>query len=226
MGSHKSPEEIYEEFLRACGPRLAPFFYAFFKELASLHDKWHTYRVLFGTTPERFDFLYEMAPGFFRTIEDALWDDVLLHIARLTDDAKRNLSVKQLPALVKGTPIRTVVVSRVRAALDAAAFLIEWRNKGLAHLDLRHATGQESRRLTRGSRKDVETSLATLRDVFHSVEEHFLKSETAFEHTQGLGGAETLVYRLAVAREAERARARRFEQGCPLPEDLQWPPAI
>ena len=56
------------------------------QEAAFLHLKWNEYVVLFGTGPERVDLLNRAAPGFFHLVQDSWWDDLLLHISRMTDD--------------------------------------------------------------------------------------------------------------------------------------------
>ncbi|WP_408068516.1 AbiU2 domain-containing protein [Vineibacter terrae] len=51
-----------------------------------LHVKWEEYVELYGKRQSRVDLLNEAAPLFFRIVQDALWADTLLHIARLTDE--------------------------------------------------------------------------------------------------------------------------------------------
>jgi hypothetical protein len=62
------------------------------------------YRKLYGESAERVAFLNETAGFFFRVVQDVLWDDILLHIARLTDPPKQgvyeNLTLLRLPSLI------------------------------------------------------------------------------------------------------------------------------
>src|SRR5579862_352192 len=96
------------EFRDKMGPDLGPVFFALFKEVVWLHAKWQEYRALFGHSPERVDLLNRNAAFFFRVVEDSLWEDVLLHISRLTDPIRsggnENLSVQCLPFLVNPPP--------------------------------------------------------------------------------------------------------------------------
>ena len=57
------------------GDALGAIFYELQNDLIWLHVKWHQYRVLYGSTPERIDLLNDAAPLAFRVVEDALWDD-------------------------------------------------------------------------------------------------------------------------------------------------------
>jgi hypothetical protein len=59
---------------------------------------------LFGTTPERIDLFNRSAETFFGLVFDVLWDDILLHISRMTDREKvarrETLTIRSLPRLV------------------------------------------------------------------------------------------------------------------------------
>ncbi len=52
------------------------------------YKHWAHYHELFGTKPSRIDLLNAVAPSFFRTVQDSLFEAVLLHLARLTDPAQ------------------------------------------------------------------------------------------------------------------------------------------
>jgi len=95
-----------KEHLDALGPDLGHVYHALYNECAWLHIKWHQYLVLYGTKPERIDLLNRSAGLFFRIVQDTLWEDTLLHLARLTDRptsmGKNNLSVQRLPSLIRG----------------------------------------------------------------------------------------------------------------------------
>jgi hypothetical protein len=60
--------------------------------------KWGEYVELFGTKPSRIDLRNRAAGGFFRVVQDGLWEDVLLHVARLTDaprsGGRANLTIR------------------------------------------------------------------------------------------------------------------------------------
>src|SRR5438270_3135411 len=104
MGAQSTAEEVHQQYLDAMGPKLGELYSKLWNECVSLHWKWEEYVALFGTTPERIDLLNRSAPSFFRVVQDTLWENILLHIARLTDPpqsvGKDNLTIRRLPALV------------------------------------------------------------------------------------------------------------------------------
>jgi hypothetical protein len=96
---------------------------------------------VFGTSKERIDFLNEAAPDFFASLQSTLWDDVLLHLCRLTDPAKSagkpNLTLQCLPALISNPSLRKNVEDLLEQAKEKTAFAREWRNRRLAHREFR-----------------------------------------------------------------------------------------
>ena len=94
----RTPEEARTEHIRVMGEELGSLYDALWQEVAGLHGKWSEYAALFGTRESRVDLLNQAAPYFFRIVQDSLWEDVLLHIARLTDPpksaGKSNLTVQ------------------------------------------------------------------------------------------------------------------------------------
>ena len=90
MNLHQTSEDVEKAHLEAFGPNMGPLYHALEDEVTWLHAKWLEYRKLFAKSKESVDFLNETARFFFRVVQDVLWDDVLLHIARLTDPAKQN----------------------------------------------------------------------------------------------------------------------------------------
>ncbi len=113
------------------GPELGEIYAALWQEVASIHSKWAEYVVIYGTKESRVALLNRAAPRFARLIQDTLWEDVVLHIARLTDPPKSmgkpNLSVQSLAAHV-GHPETAATVQRLVArAIEQAEFCRDWR---------------------------------------------------------------------------------------------------
>jgi hypothetical protein len=125
------------------GEDLGRFYHALSNELAWLYLKWGEYEALFGTKPSRIDLINKAAGEFFRIIQDGLWEDALLHIARLTDSprsvGKDNLSIRGLPALIEKPELRQTVQELVDVALQKTGFARDWRNRHIAHKDLKLA---------------------------------------------------------------------------------------
>ena len=104
MANFLTAEEQRQECIQQMGDTLGCQFHALWQEVAWLYSKWAEYLELFGTSPFRVELLNSAAPGFFRIVQDTLWEDTILHIARLTDRpesfGKANLTIRRLPGLV------------------------------------------------------------------------------------------------------------------------------
>jgi hypothetical protein len=226
MGGRSTPE-VQQAHLEALGPVLGPLYSALYDEVTWLHAKWLEYRKLFGQSPERVELLNASAPFFFFLVQDIFWDDVLLHIARLTDTPRRgafeNLSLLRLADAVPDETVASEVRALTEIAVTKAEFARAYRNKQLAHRDLTYALEQATP-LSQGSRHDIEEVLAAFSAVLNRLNREYLRSEVGFrEFIAGSGDAEALVHDLALAIDTERRRRERAQQGRSLPEDFERP---
>ena len=223
---HRSAAEAKAEHIAKMGAELGEFYSALWQELAWIHAKWSEYVALFGMNPGRIDLLNEAAPKFFRTVQDSLWEDVLLHLARLTDSprsmGKENLSVRRLPDLMalKATPLP--IAALVASAVSATEFARDWRNRKLAHGDLSLALGQSVQSLAPASRQAVKEALQALVAILNAVSGAHLDSTTMFE--SGDADAEALLYVLRDGLRCESERKERIRMGAYRPEDLKPDP--
>lgn len=152
------------------GPSLGPFYHALYNDVVWLHAKWQQYRKLFADSPEGVELLNSVAGFFFVVIDRVLWDDVLLHLARLVDPAtslgkaeKANVTLQALPAAIRDAPLALEVYSRVEEVKLRCAFAIDWRNRRIAHRDLALALNSPaSVPLAAASRTAVEAALKSL----------------------------------------------------------------
>jgi hypothetical protein len=192
-----------------------------------LHFDWLEYTELFGTKPERIVLLNEVAPQFFRLLQDRLWEMTLLHLARLTDpqksmgkDDKTNLSIKALPDLITDAKLKEQVAKLVDEAVKSTEFARDWRNRLIGHRDLKLALQQPTTPLVEASREDVKKALKAIAAVLNALAAHYSGSATAFDFGGPLGGAISLLHVLGMGSRAHRARSERLTAGKPTPEDL------
>jgi hypothetical protein len=198
MGGELSPQEIRAAAIEAMGPSLGDLYDILSNQVSWVHLKWQEYRALFGTSQERLNFLNEAAPAFFGDLQDMFWNDVLLHLCRLTDPQKSggkpNLTIACLLPLIEDADMRDRVNGLFGLAKYKTRFAREWRNRRVAHREFPGAVGADTRSLTPGSRQNVEDALAAIRSVMNGIELHYLKTPLKYEHSiEALGGVDALL---------------------------------
>jgi len=163
--------------------------------------KWREYEDLFGTKPSRIDLMNKAAPRFFRIVQDALWEDTILHISRLTDPpksidkmSKKNLSIQRLPLMVDDKDLKQNLEEKIEKAKTNSEFCRDWRNRRIAHSDLKLAMEDRSTPLKPASRKAINDALSAIVDVLNQVTLHYQVSIAIFDVHNRLGGGESLLY--------------------------------
>lgn len=229
MAEHRTAEEVRDQHIRDMGPELGTVYNVLCNDVSWLHAKWEQYRHLFAKSERRIELLNETAGYLFRIIQDTVFEDVVLGLARLTDPIQTgrgqkqqgNLTLQRLPSLVADAQLRPELTVLVEAALDACTTPRTWRNKRLAHRDLAVALATVDDPLEGISRADIEVALAAFRALLNRLERHYWDSETYYDMViTNLGDADSLVYYLGKGLKAERAWRERLQAGTPLPEDL------
>ncbi len=207
-------EQAKAKHIHAMGEDLGAVYDALWQQVAWLHRKWSEYVVLFGTKESRVTLLNNAAPSFSRILQDSLWEDVLLNIARLTDPprsaGKFNLSVQALVELVGHAETKALVKAGVAEALAASEFCRDWRNRHIAHRDLRLALQQGAEALKPACLLKVSDALRALEAVLNAVSNHYIESTTFFDFDPGYGGAISLLHVLDSGLEAQRMRHERL----------------
>ena len=214
MSSSKSADEVREGHLEAFGEPLGSVYHALHNEVAWIHAKWQEYRKLYGKSEERIELLSETAGFFFLVVQRVLWDDVLLHLARLTDPPKQgrfeNLTLLDLPEAVEDIQFQSEVRSLIEEVTSKTEFAREHRNKRIAHKDLSLALGQKVKPLPGVNRANVEEALSSTRRVMNLLSNKYCGSMTAFEHFLADGDAEALFSYLSLASSARKRERERL----------------
>lgn len=200
--THQSDKEVREECIAAMPDPLGETYCALRDELAWLHIKWNDFRALFARSPEAIATLNEVAPVFFGNLQRMMWEDVLLHLCRLTDPVKSvgkdNLTVRRISLSIPDQQLKDQVESYAGTAKDRTQFARDWRNRRLAHRELPPLAGETPTPLAHVSRQSVEDALVALRDTMNAVANHYLGASTGYEHSiEPLGGVESLLSRIA-----------------------------
>ncbi len=230
MGGHRTAEEVEKNHLAGLGPELDPVYHALYNQAVWLHVKWKQYVHLFGTSPERIDLLNQSASYFFRVIELTLWQDTLLHLARLTDPPQTgrwdNLTIRRLPNLVGAGTLKVDLQELIAAADAATEFARDWRNRRIAHRDLKLALQDGAQPLAPASREQVNEAIAAISQVLQRLSLAYFDSEVRFDLVFTFADAESLLDTIRDGLDAEKQRLDRESKGNMTPEDLRFPPPI
>jgi hypothetical protein len=227
MARNISSEEAEQDRINAMGRKLGRFYSLLVDECTFLHLQWSEFNELFGTNPDRIEVLNRSAPGFFRMVQDRLWEASLLHIARLTDAqatfgkrGKDNVTILALTPMVDAA-LQPKIEVLVGVAQHECQFAKDWRNRRIAHRDLGLAQREGASPLAPASRASVKKALWAIAEVLNAVESHYMCAEVAYELTMSSRGAKVLLHVLRDGIEAREARHQRLRSGAPLPEDIR-----
>ena len=226
MSEHRTAEEVKQRHIDVLGEDLGVLYHALWNELAWLYSKWGEYEELFGKKPSRIELINKVAGHFFRIVQDSLWEDCLLHIARLTDPpksaGKENLSIRRLPDLIEEDVLKRKVAELVEISIDKAEFCRDWRNRRIAHKDLGLALSTGAEPLKPASQAKVKEALRAISDVMNAISAHYMDSTTFYEGVGGSpGGAISLLYVLDDGLRAKEEWHARRKAGDYRPEDYQ-----
>jgi hypothetical protein len=219
VSEHQSAEEVKAQHVADMGVTLGGQFDRLYNECLFLRTKWEEYRTLFGDKESRVDLLNAAAGSFFGMVQSIMYEDVILHLCRLTDDptvGRRNrqtLSVRQLPPLINDVGLQQHIKKLVSDARKSTEFARDWRDRHIAHRDLELATVEGTRPLTDASRILIDAAIEAITDVLRDVETHYCKVPTAYKPLSPLGGAESLLYVLRDGIDVREELYRRLKAG-------------
>jgi len=211
VGETHTAEEVRARCIAAMPDPLGALYFELRNQLVWLHLKWSSFCDLFAKDRTTIDLLNEAAPDFFGNLQRMMWEDVLMHLCRLTDPVKSagkdTLTVQRISELVPEQQLSEKVAAYAANARERTQFARDWRNRRLAHRELPPLNGETHTPLARASRQHVEDALKGLRQTMNSVSEHYLGASTAYEHSiEALGGVASLLTRLRAGVEARRTR--------------------
>ena len=195
MGNVLTGDEVLNEAINAMGSPLGDVYHALGDEVAWLHLKWNDFRELFADS-DLVDVLNSAAPAFFHDLQRQSWEDLLMHLCRVTDRAKtfgkENLTIRLLPDLVSSQQLKVELERLINVAVDATDFARDWRNRRLAHEELR--VGRNVTPLASAKFDYIDTALTAIRTVLNRLEQHYLDKTVSYEDTiPALGGVQSLI---------------------------------
>jgi hypothetical protein len=196
---------------------LKPLYETLNKEVTYLHAKWKVYRQVYAGDEEEIDILNRTASFFFHVVHQALLEDTVLGISRLTDPPEtfgyENRSLALFVNRVEKLDLDELHVGLAQD-LEEINDLIEpfrvWRNKRIAHSDLTTALKLSDEPLPGISRASIEEALDAIRRFMNRANLKFFDSHTVYEHFQTATGGDRLLKllereeRVATMREIKR----------------------
>ena len=211
-----SPEETQREYIESFPGNTGALAHHIFCVLTSIHINFAEYRAIFGKR-ENFEVLNWAAPEFFARMHWTLLADVILAISRLTDppdSVSKSKSNASLHRLVKDLQAHADDATHAQwtkrlSDIDTAKKRLKAvRDKLLSHDDL--AICVQGATPPAVSRADVEDVLVATRALVNSIESQYMTAQNLYEHSiEPLGGADSLMYRLASAMADCRAKQNR-----------------
>jgi hypothetical protein len=217
MTQSKTADESKQEYVQLMGESLGKVFHALWQEVAWLYTRWGEYVALYGTKPGRIELMNRSAPRFFRIVQDSLWEETLMHIARLTDPpktaGKENLSIQRILVEEPDESLKKALEEKIEIAKNKSEFCRDWRNRRIAHLDLRLAIKDGINPLLPASREAVKEALSAIVDVLNIVTLHYKDSTTIFDVPNGYGGGESLLYVIDDGLKMDKGREARIQSG-------------
>src|SRR6266850_5069254 len=184
MGNVLTGDEVLNEAINAMGSPLGDVYHALGDEVAWLHLKWNDFRELFADS-DLVEVLNSAAPAFFHDLQRQSWEDLLMHLCRVTDRAKtfgkENLTIRLLPDLVTSQQLKDEMERLIKVTCEATDFARDWRNRRLAHEELR--VGRNVTPLASAKFDYIGTALAAIRTVLNRLEQHYLNKTVSYEDT-------------------------------------------
>jgi len=214
MTESHSANEVRAQYDAALPQPLVALLYGLEKELMWLHLKWYDFRKLYANTQETITLLNAAAPDFFYNLHYMMWDDVLLHLCRITDktkvSGKKTLTVRSISTHIPDETFSKTVEAQVTDACEKTKFARDRRNRRIAHCELPPLKGEMHKPLAGASRKKVEDALTSLRNTMNIVEYRYCGKKVRYEHSiEALGGVESLLSRLQLGVDTRRVELER-----------------
>ena len=168
--SHQSSEEVEADYVSQFGDKDGRSLHRVTNRVSQLCVEWRVFLYFFGSRKERVDVLNTASGSTARILQNALWDNALLKIRRLTDPHKtrtnKNLSLdflRDLALRASGVDLSEEyhdMQSMTKPARDYAT-------KCLAHSDWEHALGDKQTSVHRGETTQAIRAMIGFTATFH-----------------------------------------------------------
>lgn len=218
-------KKVIKEDQKVLGNELGTLYAHLSAEYLDLNYKWKEFVTLFGTNPERIDLLNQSASQFWAYIHNVLFEDILLHIARLTDKemttGKKNLSIQGFLNIRANKKFENQLQKAINKVVKDANFCRVWRNKRIAHIDYDYRTNDKYK-LAPATRAKVSRCIEGIYKILNLIEKNFFHAETISD-SPSINGALDLLFVIDDGLRFVRERETRLRSGKALPHDYKDP---
>lgn len=170
------------------------------QQLIAASAKWQLIEQLFAKSKVRSEFLRRTGSGFFALVKDSVVTDVMISLGRLLDKphlkGNDNLTLERLMTSVSELGNGELALKldvhlqNAKAAYEATRL---YRNKRLAHNDLKTILQQEAIPLRPATVGDVRATLREAGEFLNLIDLHYRKSTTTFGYVMIEGDADGIV---------------------------------
>lgn len=179
---------------------IADQFEAAKQQLITASAKWQLVEQLFAKSQGRSDFLRRTGSGFFALVRDSVVTDVMISLGRLLEKphlkGNDNLTLERLMTSVSELGTEELVpklayhLQNAKAAYEATRL---YRNKRLAHNDLKTILEQEAMPLPPATVGEIRTTLREAGEFLNIIDLHYRRSTTTFGYVMIEGDADGIV---------------------------------
>jgi hypothetical protein len=199
-GRMSTSQELEESAIRILGANLGLAYHHMYSEIAFLKIKWSEYKKIYLVSNDQVKFLNDYAPFYFSMNQKIMINDILLHIAKLTDKEEtfghKNLSIRNLESLLPVDKHKNEISNGIEKAMQESVFLKDWRKKYLAHYDFYVMTNQNNNILNEISLDEIEKAINSLWDIIISISYLYFQSVLGVDIIEPLGGAFVFIKKL------------------------------
>lgn len=221
-------KELERQRVQAMGPELGRRYHALWNDFVWLNLTLDEFKTLYMQSAERVELLNQTAPHFFWQIQDMMWREMLLSLARLVDKPHSSgiahLTIRGLPDLIHhdanfSHDVKKLVVN----VIQQCKFASDLRDRLLVHNELDLKLKQAARPLPSAGLSDVEEAIRAIKDLLARIHTQYFESELIFSPIGVPGGADALVAWLDLAAQARQQRQEEWRRRLRGTEDLEAP---
>ena len=181
------------------GEDLGLLYDSLYNEIVWIKLKWIEFKELFGIKESRIELMNKTAPFFFYMIQNVLWENLLLGIARITDpkatSGKKNITINALSDYITDIEFKTTLDNLINEIMSESDFCRDWRNRHISHNDYKLSIdNQNAEPLKLASRLKFKTVLQKVDELVQLFEFKYFNSHTGFQYMTSDRGAINLLY--------------------------------